>query len=86
MQTITIRAHVGQDGVLKLEVPVGLADADIEVVVVVQPLRPHQTDGGESGQTQAPAWPAGFFEETYGAFADEPFTRGAGRFRGNYFV
>ncbi len=70
MHTITMRSHVGRDGVLKLEIPVGLADADLEVVVVVQPLlSPNNADGGAG-------WPAGFFEETYGSFADEPLERG----------
>jgi hypothetical protein len=37
MQTITLQAHTGADGVLKLEVPVGLADVAFDVVVVCSP-------------------------------------------------
>jgi hypothetical protein len=38
MQTITLRSHVGADGVLRLDIPVDLADTDLEVVVTLQPL------------------------------------------------
>lgn len=37
MQTITLQAHAGADGVLTLEVPVGIADIDFDVVVVCTP-------------------------------------------------
>lgn len=37
MQTIKLDAHVGSDGVLKLELPVGFGDEDVEVLVVIQP-------------------------------------------------
>ncbi len=40
MQSITLQSHVGADGVLKLQVPVGIANADLEVMVVVQPILP----------------------------------------------
>jgi hypothetical protein len=30
MQTITLQAHTGADGVLKLEVPVGIADVTFD--------------------------------------------------------
>lgn len=36
MQTMTFRSHVGEDGVLRLNVPTGMTNADLEVVV--QPL------------------------------------------------
>lgn len=65
MQSIKLQARVGEDGILKLEVPVGVYDADLEVIVVVQPL-PASDDKG---------WPEGFFERTYGSFSDEPLTR-----------
>ncbi len=40
MQTITLRSHVGSDGILHLEVPVGLTDAELEVTVTIQPVTP----------------------------------------------
>lgn len=68
MSSITVQTHVGSDGVLKLAVPVGLPNTDVEVTVIVQPV-PLE---GRTGLTE---WPAQFFEQTYGVFADEPLVR-----------
>jgi hypothetical protein len=38
VETVRLRSHVGNDGVLHLEVPLGVQNADLEVVLVVQPL------------------------------------------------
>jgi hypothetical protein len=66
METIKLKTHVGSDGILKLEVPVNVRDADLEIVVVMQPS---ETPVNELG------WPVGFFEETYGSLADDPIER-----------
>lgn len=34
MQTVKLTAHVGSDGLLKLEVPVGAANVDADVVII----------------------------------------------------
>lgn len=38
MESIKVRQRVGQDGMLHLAIPVGLADRDIEVMVIYQPV------------------------------------------------
>ena len=38
METHTIKRHVGDDGILKIELPVGVCNTDVEVVVVIQPV------------------------------------------------
>jgi hypothetical protein len=63
MQTVTLTARVDADGVLRLEVPVGLPDTDIEVVVVVQPRAPH------------PGWPPGFLDLVFGGWQGPPLER-----------
>ena len=45
-------AHVGQDGVLRLDLPLDLYNIDLEVLVVVQP---HQAEA-----VDANGWPIGF--------------------------
>ncbi len=67
METIKLQTHVGSDGLLKLELPAGVTNRDVEVLVVVQPLSEEAVD--EMG------WPIGFFERTYGALADDPIER-----------
>jgi hypothetical protein len=67
MQTITVRARADHDGVVKLEIPTNLANREIEIVLVMQELASRPVD--EMG------YPLGYFEETFGSFADEPLER-----------
>lgn len=62
MQHLTFQSHVGEDGLLKLNIPVRFSNVDLDVVVVVQPV----TTSG---------WPAGYFEQTYGACANDMLMR-----------
>lgn len=36
METMKVKARIGQDGILKLEVPTGLSAREVEVVLVIQ--------------------------------------------------
>jgi hypothetical protein len=66
MHTITLKARADRDGVVKLEIPTDLADREVEIVLVMQPMEESLDDMG---------YPIGYFEETYGSFADEPLER-----------
>lgn len=70
MQSVTIRSHVGSDGMLNLQIPVEMKDVDVEVVVVVQQMNGHLVT-----ETDALGWPLGFFEETFGSLKDDPLER-----------
>jgi len=64
METIKVKTHVGHDGILKLELPVGVTDMDLEVLVVMQsPAAPVEIERAE--------WLA-FIEKTAGSLADDP--------------
>lgn len=63
MQIITLRLHIGEDGILHLDIPVEVDDAEVEVTVTVQPV-----DSTLEGR----GWPPGFFEETFGCLKDDP--------------
>ncbi|MEM1251530.1 MAG: hypothetical protein AAGI69_03780 [Cyanobacteria bacterium P01_H01_bin.21] len=39
MESVRVRQHVGQDGILHLEIPVGLTDREVEVMVIYQPVQ-----------------------------------------------
>lgn len=67
MQTLTLKARAGKDGVVRLEIPTNISDQEIEIVLVMQPLQTEPLD--EMG------YPLGYFEETYGMFADDPIER-----------
>ena len=61
---IQIHSRVGKDGVLNLQVPLGLSDADSEVLVTIQPLEA----SAATSTTDRQAWHA-FVRETYGSCA-----------------
>lgn len=67
MQTLTLKARADKNGVIRLEIPTETADQDIEIVLVMQPVEPEPLD--------AMGYPLGYFEETYGMFADDPIER-----------
>lgn len=62
-ETIEARGHTTPDGVLNLSVHVGLADADVSVVMRVKPLSPVD-EVDENG------WPLGFFERVAGSMPE----------------
>jgi hypothetical protein len=38
MESIKLKSHVGDDGVLQIQIPVGFKNEDLEVMVIFQPL------------------------------------------------
>jgi len=40
MQSIKVRSRVGADGILHLQIPVGIKDTDLEVIVIFHPITP----------------------------------------------
>ncbi|MBI5666427.1 MAG: hypothetical protein HZC41_00345 [Chloroflexi bacterium] len=67
MEAIKVKTHVGEDSILRLELPTGMSNRELEVLVVLQPLKTEAVD--ELG------WPIGFFDRTYGALAGDPIER-----------
>ena len=62
-ETIETRGHTTRDGMLNLSVNVGVADADVSVVVHVKPL-------AAPGELDANGWPKGFFERVAGSMPE----------------
>ena len=62
-ETIETCGHTTRDGVLNLSVNVGMADADVAVVVQVRPLAP-------PGEVDANGWPMGFFDRVASSMPD----------------
>jgi hypothetical protein len=67
-------ARAGPDGVLHRTVPVGAADGEFEVAVVVQA----KSSVNGAGRTPTPeelGWPPGYFENVVGSIDDDTFMR-----------
>ncbi|BAY29296.1 hypothetical protein NIES2107_11370 [Nostoc carneum NIES-2107] len=71
MQSIKLCSHVGADGILHLEIPVGITDKEMEVMVIYQQIEP----SAHAKTPQELGWPPGFFERTAGLLADDPIQR-----------
>lgn len=72
MQTLYLVSKSGSDGVLHLDVPVEVANAKYDVVVVFHPKA-----NNEPAKSEDRGWPAGFFENTAGSIDDPTFERHA---------
>jgi len=62
IETINLVVHIGADGILRLELPVGVQNVDLDVVVIY------------SVKKNADAWEA-FIDATYGSLAHDPIQR-----------
>ncbi len=63
MQSLTLRSRIDENGILRLETPIGMPNTEVEVVLVVDPLEKHSN------------WPPGFFTEVIGGWQGEPLVR-----------
>jgi len=71
MQSIKLKKRIGADGVLHLDIPVGITDKEVEIMVIYQPLEtPTQLK-----TPQKRGWMPGFFEEVIGGWVGEPLER-----------
>ena len=66
MHSLTFHTHVGKDGILKIETPIGITDAELEIVLVVNPVdQAHPIH----------EWTANFFAEIIGGWKGAPLVR-----------
>jgi hypothetical protein len=66
MNRVTIRSRVDSEGVVHVDVPVGLAEADREVLVTIEAIA-HSPMSPEEWRT--------FIDSTAGSIADPTFVR-----------
>jgi hypothetical protein len=64
-EPIQFHQRVGADGVLSLQIPLGISEADSEVLITIQPLSASATESISEDED----WHA-FIESTYGSCAD----------------
>jgi hypothetical protein len=70
MQTLHRVFKADANGVLHIDLPVGLAGGEYDVVLVWQ-MKPPAPEGSPESR----GWPPGFLEQTYGSIQDEAFRR-----------
>ncbi|BAZ03262.1 hypothetical protein NIES37_72750 (plasmid) [Tolypothrix tenuis PCC 7101] len=79
MHSIKLTKRIGADGVLHLDIPVGITDKEVEIMVIYQPL---ETKTQQKTPEQR-IWMPGFFEEVIGGWVGEPLERPE---QGNYEI
>ena len=57
MLTIPAKTRTAEDGTLSLKVSTGIPDAEVDVLIVIETVRP-----GDSSSAPAAEWPNGYFE------------------------
>lgn len=62
MKTISMKKHIGKDGILNISIPTSEKETDVEVVLIIE------------AKNKSEEW-GDFFEETYGAFKDNRLVR-----------
>ena len=70
METITLNSHVDEDGILHLDIPVNMVNADLTITIILNP----SDDFKQENKPKGKGWPANFFEETSGCLKDTPLT------------
>lgn len=67
MQSITVQSHIGEDGILRLQIPVGIKDVDVQVTLALQ----ETTINGAAKSSEDLAWPPGYLETAIGSWQGE---------------
>lgn len=70
MKSIKLRSHVGQDGILHLDIPVNLQETDLEVTVSFKPVQTPENSSDTEDFNQL-EWHE-FIRRTAGSCADDP--------------
>ncbi|MDJ0719901.1 MAG: hypothetical protein QNJ54_37730 [Prochloraceae cyanobacterium] len=70
IQNIKLNSHVASDGILRLEVPLAITDADVQVTISIVSATPNNRKTPEEL-----GWPQDFFERTAGALEQDPLLR-----------
>ncbi len=73
METITLNSHVGEDGILHLDIPVNIINTDLTITIILKPSDDFQQKNKPKGK----GCPANFCEETSGCLKDTPLTSGS---------
>jgi hypothetical protein len=60
MEKIKVRSRSNEEGILHLDVPVGIKNTELEITLTISPAR------------QGKGYPPDFFEQTYGSCQDDP--------------
>lgn len=68
MQNIQLKTQIGEDGILRVQMPAEVKNTQLEVLVIFQPV----TIPREGKTARDQGWPPDFFDKTWGSCANSP--------------
>ncbi|MEB3289069.1 MAG: hypothetical protein VKI82_04080 [Leptolyngbya sp.] len=77
MESIKLKSHIGNDGILQVQVPDDFKNQNFEILIVFQPISntESQEDVLLDGKPESRGWCPSFFETTIGRWEGEPLER-----------
>jgi hypothetical protein len=72
MRVLQLASKAGPDGIVRLELPLGAANEEFELAIVITPK--YTANGAAKPKTPVElGWPPGFFENVIGSIDDDTF-------------
>lgn len=71
MQIISLKTHVGEDGILQISLPENIKNTDLEITLVYQPI----LEQNKTENDLSKGWQKGFFDEVIGCWEGEELVR-----------
>jgi hypothetical protein len=77
MESIKVKSHIGDDGILQVQVPDDFKNQNFEILIVFQPISnpDSQKDNSSDSTPESRGWNPGFFETVIGRWEGEPLER-----------
>jgi len=72
MRVLQMAAKADSDGIIRLTIPIGMANEEFEVAIVVS-AKPTANGTAKPKTPEELGWPPGFFENVIGSIDDETF-------------
>lgn len=71
MEKISLKTHVGENGILQILLPDNIKNVDLEIILAYRPILEKNQTENKSSQ----GWQKGFFEEVIGSWEGEELVR-----------
>lgn len=76
MESIKLNSRIGDDGILRVQVPDNFKNQNLEILIVFQPISTSEAQKKSSENIpELRGWSPGFFENVVGSWEGEPLER-----------
>lgn len=77
MESIKLKSRVGDDGILRIQVPDNFKNQNLEILIVFQPIATPEAQAETSAENtpESRGWSSGFLKGVIGSWEGEPLER-----------